>query len=266
VGADEVEQPLRVFALEDRVEEQRVGFVVDTLGGGYVRLAIRQREQAVEIQEQPDLAAVSALAEKLNGRAVRQQQVVGGLISLRIIADPGGVDSGPIAEEGCHPRFVERRPELDPVGQALENETGVLCKAPDRFPVRPSALVLQFLGQIPMIQGCLGLDAGPEQLIHQAVVKIETFDVGLAPALRHHAAPRNRKTIKGITELPDEGHVFRHAMVMIAGRLGVLSAQDVVRRPHEAVPDALPAAILVPATLDLIGRGGNAPGEICRKF
>ena len=163
--------------------------VVDALGGGRVRLAVRHGNQAVEIEQQPDLSAVSALAENLNGPAVRQEQMVRGLIGLRIITDARGVHTRGVAQEGRHPWFVVGGPEFDAVGQALEYHPGILGETVHGLPVDPSALVLQFLGQIPVIQGRLGLDAGLEQLIHEPVVKIETPDVWLPLAVRHHTAP-----------------------------------------------------------------------------
>jgi hypothetical protein len=63
-----------------------------------------------------------------------------------------------------------------------------------------------------------------------------------------------------------QGHILRHAVVVVASYVAGVTVLDAVRQVREAIPHALPFAVFIPGALDLVGGGGRAPQEIFWKF
>ena len=62
---------------------------------------------------------------------------------------------------------------LDAVAEGRGHDVGVLGEVVRRRPLRPATVVLERLGQVPVVQRHVRVDAGGEQLIDEPVVEVE---------------------------------------------------------------------------------------------
>jgi hypothetical protein len=77
----------------------------------------------------------------------------------------------------------------DAVGEAVDDERGVLGKPLRAIRVEPAAAKEKRVGEIPVEERDPGGNIGFEQFIDQLVVKIESHAIYGAGALRQHAGP-----------------------------------------------------------------------------
>jgi hypothetical protein len=145
--------------------------------------------------------------------------------------------------------------------QFAAHQVGVVGEAIGRLAVQPAALVLQVLGQIPVIERDEGLDAALAQAIDQALVEVDALGVGLASQV-HHARPGNGKAVGIHAQTLQDVQVFVEAVVVVAGHVAVLAAQHLARRGAEAVPDRFEPAVFMCGALDLVRRGAGAEDEV----
>jgi hypothetical protein len=102
-------------------------------------------------------------------------------------------------------------------------------------------------------------DAGLYELVHEPVVKVESFDVRRARPLRKDARPGDRETVRVRTDGPHERDVLFIAVVVIVGDVTGVVVLDVACLVRVRVPDRRAFAILVPRALDLVRRSRCAP-------
>ena len=126
-----------------------MGLIVDALRRRHVLLAIRSRQQTIQVENQTDLPLVPTLPKHLHRLAVRKQEVMCRLVRLRIVAYAGGVQSVGVPEERAHPGLVMRGPELYAVSETVEDDTGILGKVLGGVARGPSAQVLQAPAEDP---------------------------------------------------------------------------------------------------------------------
>ena len=55
-------------------------------------------------------------------------------------------------------------------------------------------------------------------------------------------------------------------MVVVHRHIGGLAVLDLAGLPYKGIPDGWPLPVLVPGTLDLVGRRDGAPGKAFREF
>src|SRR5205807_10070295 len=89
------------------------------------------------------------------------------------IALARGVNANLVAEERAAPRLVQSDPGAYPIAQAPADGLGVVSEGVGGVRRRPAARVLERLGQVPVIQGRPGLDAGLEQPVDELLVPVE---------------------------------------------------------------------------------------------
>ena len=176
----------------------------------------------------------------------------------------GGVDAGGVAEERRAPRFVEGRPHAHPIAQGVVHVERVLGEAGCRVAVRPPALLLQRLRQIPVVEGEPGQDARIQQLVDETLVEVDTGRVHRA-AVGPHARPRRREAIGVQAHVRHERDVVAVEVVVIAGDVAVVAVDHGVGHPAERVPDRVATTVLAGRTFDLEGRGGGAEQEVRRE-
>ena len=138
----------------------------------------------------PTSAAGHLAPDGLGRPAVGEQEVVGDAQGLGGIVVAGGVVPLLVAEGGDAPGLVVGHPVADPVAQPPRDDRRVLHEGLGRVALGPAAAVLQRLGQVPVVQGREGLDAGLQQAVHQGVVEIEAGVVDRAPSRRAGCAAR----------------------------------------------------------------------------
>src|SRR5439155_17719895 len=96
-----------------------------------------------------------------DGQAVAEQQVVGGGRRRDGVAQSGCVVAVAIAVGRDHLRLVQGDPPGDPVAERIGHQGGVFTEPFGRITTRPAPLVLQFLREVPVVQGGRCRDAGP---------------------------------------------------------------------------------------------------------
>ena len=94
--------------------------------------------------------------------------------------------------QGCLSRLIEGDPELDPVPELCEAQPGVLLKPVRHLTAHPAALVLQGLGQVPVVQSHRGRDTSRQEGGDQVVVVIYPRLILLPNKFRKHTTPSNR--------------------------------------------------------------------------
>ena len=90
-------------------------------------------------------------------------------------------------DEGTH--LVEGHEVMDAVGEMFGDVAGVVGEGLGGVAGLPAAFVFEGLGEIPVEERAVGLDAGGEELVEHAVVEVETLGVGRAGALGEDARP-----------------------------------------------------------------------------
>src|SRR5215469_3289642 len=128
-----------------------------------------------------------------------------------------------------------------------------------------TALLLQRLRQVPMIEAQPRRDAVRDEPIDQTLVKVEAALLDRAAAGRQNARPRGRKPISGKIAACEQIDVVAPAVIVVAGDVAGIAVLHAPRRVREDVPDALAASVFVDRALDLIARSRRAPYEVGRK-
>ncbi|MNI19706.1 hypothetical protein D3C73_731510 [compost metagenome] len=104
---------------------------------------------------------------------MRNQHMMGDLDRRLPALDTRSVPAEQMAVDGDAPGLIERDPMLDQTVEFTEHRSGELHKSVDGRPVLPAALLLQRLGQLPVVEGAEGLDAVVEQRCHEFFVILE---------------------------------------------------------------------------------------------
>jgi len=110
-----------------------------------------------------------------------------------------------------------------------------------------------------------GLDAVGQQLVHEAVVEVESLRVGRAASIGKHPRPCDRESVCLDAERFHELDVALVAMVVVVGDITGGVVGDFARRVGEGVPDGRQASVFGDGALDLIGRGCGPPEEAGRE-
>ena len=160
-----------------------------------------------------------------NGEAVSEHGVVPDLLQLgvreaqprratQVNGLPADLHVDPLVA-GLHERgeLVDREEVLDPIAELLGDVPGVVGERLRRLLRLPAAvLVLECLGQIPVVQRRERLDARGEQLVDEAAVEVDAFRVGLpgcrrgrSEAMRSRSGMRWRRASSSAQRLPRTG-------------------------------------------------------------
>ena len=214
----------------------------------------RHRQLGVLTQHRPDRPA---------GQPVRQVQVVYGGERGGAVGDARRVHPGPVTQVGGAPGFVERGPHGDPRTQFPRHPLGVGGERDRRLPVRPAALVLEFLRQVPVVEGGDRLHAGLDQRVDQPRVERDALGVELAGAARLHPRPGDREPVGLQPQVLDVRDVLRPPVVVVVGDVAGVTVQHASRRVAVGVPDRRTTAAFLGSSLDLVGGGGRPPQKSC---
>ncbi len=201
-------------------------------------------------------------AQRRGGQPVPEQLVVRGRERAEHQLPAGRVHAEPVAEGHDHERLVQRDPHRDPVGEPLRGEPRVVGEPVRGVPCQPAAVVFEGLRQVPVEQGGGRGDAAGQQRVGQPVVEVQARPVGRALPVRLHPRPGDREPVAGQPEAGHQLDVGRPAVVVIGRHVAGLAVPGRARLAAEHVPDRLAAAVLGGRALDLVRRGGNAPGEV----
>ena len=259
-GCRVLEQVRIVDAAQHRAGEGPVREGVDP--PHRLRRAIPDSAQHVEVERHRVLRrAGRGRPQRLDGPAVREVQVMhrgergSRLVPARRVA------ALPVAEVRRAPRLVEGRPGVHPVAERRADDAGVLLERIDGRAHGPSALVLERLRQVPVVQRRDGLDPAREQSVHQTRVEVEARLVGGSPAGRLDPRPRDREAIRVQAERGHQIEVALPPVVVVARDVTGVAVPDESGGLAEGVPDRRTAPVLVEAALDLVRRGRRPEGE-----
>ena len=151
----------------------------------------------------------------------------------------------------------------DTVAERVVHGLGVVAEPVRGVAIRPSALLLERLRQVPVVQGEPGQDAGAEQFVDETAVEVEAGLVDV-PVARLHPRPAGGEPVRVEAELLHERDVGGHPVVVVDGDLGGVAVGDGTRDAGEVVPDGVLFAVFVGGALDLRRGGGRAPEEPVR--
>ena len=177
-----------------------------------------------------------------------------------LVAATRGVHADGIAEQRGAERLVEGGPVLDAVTERRVGGLGVVGEPQGGVAVRPAALLLECLREVPVVEGEPGQDAGVEELVDEAAVEVEAGGVDVAVA-RLDARPAGGEAVGVEAQLAHDRDVAGGAVVVVDGDLEVVTVGDRAGHAGEGVPDGVLLAVLVRCALDLGGGGGRSPEE-----
>jgi hypothetical protein len=239
---------------------------VDPAGG--VDVGDRVADALDRRQIQRDAEVVDApVARDLGGQPMAEQQVMHRSRRPRRITLARSVHPGLVPEQRAAHRLVQRGPVADPIAQGVDDHAGVLGEAGGRVAVSPAAMVLQSLGQVPVIEGQPGRDVVGEQLVDEAAVEVEATPLDPPRPLGLHPRPGDREPVRGEAQLRHEGDVLAVTDVVLRGHVTGVALERAAGCVAEGVPDRPAPAVDLHCPLDLVGGGGGAedePGRECQ--
>ena len=139
-------------------------------------------------------------------------------------------------------------------------------KGPGGVGVQPAALILQCLGQVPVVERHIRLDARRQQRVHKPVVPGKASRVHRAGACRENARPGDGKPVGLQVQGFHQLHILGPAVVAVAGDVAGVAALGLARRMAEGIPDGRPTPVLKRAALYLIGCGSRTPNKFLWKW
>mmetsp|Transcript_94270 Transcript_94270/g.249144 ORF Transcript_94270/g.249144 Transcript_94270/m.249144 type:complete len:431 (-) Transcript_94270:3-1295(-) len=258
---------LGVVALPDGVRIPTQLPIQSPLGRGLVLLRRGQWLTPVHVQSDSDhtlLLGLELVPVQDDGLRVSEDDVVRRQIwlSVGLLLPARGHLAVGVAQHGGAPRLVESDPIGHFVAELLEADLRVVLKVIDDLPVEPTAvLVLQALGQVPMVERDQRPDVVRDQLVDESCVELDGLRVDLATALGQEPGPRDGEPVCGETQLFHEFHVLLKAMVVVARHCSTVAVLHLARRRAERIPNARRATSLSGGALDLVGCSGGAPHE-----
>jgi hypothetical protein len=92
--------------------------------------------------------------------------------SIPVALAAGRVQSEPVPEPRGDPRLVLRDPVPDPVPEPRHDHFGVFRERLDRLACGPTASILEHLGEIPVVQGHVRVQAVRERVVDETVVEV----------------------------------------------------------------------------------------------
>ena len=135
------------------------------------------------------------------------------------------------------------------IAKLPETESSILFKPRSDVGVQPATLILQSLGQIPVIDGNSRFYSSRFQFRYQVLVILYArWILGTGP-LRQDPGPRDGESVVGRSQLADDPCIFLIIVVTVAGNFGVGSIAHSAFGPR--VPNAQSFAVCVPASFNL---------------
>ena len=168
---------------------------------------------------------------------------------------------GAVAQPRRAPRLVERYPSLHVAAERPRDDVDVLGEALGGVAHAPTALVLERLGQVPVVEGERRLDAPGAKPVDQPVVEVEPALVGRTLARGLYPGPGDREPVRGDAKLAEQVEVLLHPVVVVAGDVAGVAVPHGAGLTAEGVPYRGPPAVLGGRPFDLVGSGGRSPEE-----
>ena len=147
--------------------------------------------------------------------------------------------------------LVDREEALDPVAELPRHIAAIVRKRFGGVARLPSALVLQRLRQVPVVESRKRFDAGLEKRVDKAAVEVEALWIRLTDAVGKDSRPGDGETIVLDAHILHEPYIIPVAMIVIVGDVGVIAVPDLARRMRVGIPDRCAATVFLYGALDL---------------
>ena len=139
---------------------------------------IGRRREMVDVDGDADSRAGDLTADRLGGRGMSADLVVGDANGRRPVAQARGVDAVGVGEKRKDRRLVEGHPVGDRVAKARGHEVRIVGEPANDVGIREAAAILERLRQVPVeeIQGWRDTSGG--QLVDQAPIEVDALLIG----------------------------------------------------------------------------------------
>ncbi len=163
-------------------------------------------------------------------------------------------------------RLVERNVILCKAAETARRLGGIAGKSTGGLSAAPAARIFQRLGQFPVVQCDIRLQARSAAGLEHAQIKRKPFPVPAAVAVRVHPRPAHAETVSTEAHLRRAGNVLLISAVRVRGGGTVKPVCNGAGAAAEYVPNGFPAAVGPRAALGLVSAGGRAPYKIfCKR-
>ena len=218
-----------------------------------------------EVEDDADLRLGRYAPNRVDGPAVREQQVMRDGNRVVVARAPRCVYAPRIADPRVHPRLVVCHPVLHAIAELRCDDLRVLRERLRGGANSPAALVLECLRRVPVEERRERLDALLEERVDETVVEVEPRLIHRAATLGEHARPGDREAECVEAEVFHQAHVLRIPVVEVARDCARVARAHLAGRRGEAIPHALAAAVLVDGALDLVRGRRGPPDEVGRE-
>ena len=171
-----------------------------------------------------------------------------------------------IAQLHKRPQLVRRHVVLYLAAQLARHIPGIVGKPPRHIRILPSALVLQRLRKIPVVQRRIRLNPRRQQRIQHPVVEVQPLRIRIAPAIRKHTRPRQREPVRLQPQPLHNRNVFRIPVVVVVRHIACVPIRRLPRRMAEGVPHARSTSVFLHRAFHLVARRCRPPQEPLRKM
>jgi len=173
-----------------------------------------------------------------------------------------------VAQDGRAPRLVEGDPVLA-LGDGLEHDTGIVLKIEGELcPVQQTAVTLvESIGEIPVVEGDEGSDAGLEEVVDELDIVVNTLLVdGIVAATEgDDSGPREGEAVASDAQRLEEIDILLGTVIRVASYGAGAAIGDLAGNLAEGIPDGRATAISLGRAFDLVGSGSKAPVEVSGK-
>src|SRR5579875_1770989 len=167
-------EEIGIAASVEWIEKPAIGESVGNLQVMLRFRAVIRRVERVKVERNADRGArLAGGAQTWHGQSMREQQVMAHLDGGLPVFQARGMDTDAVAQEGRAPGFIMCDPSGHAVAQALRHDLSIVGESLHGITILPAALILQGLGQIPVIEGDERLNAMSEQSVYQAIIEIQ---------------------------------------------------------------------------------------------
>ena len=254
---------LRIAAKAVGIQPPEVGELLGVFKRQHVFGIARRRIGGRISKAWADEATRHVLAERLDDPGVGQKRDVVGSKEALAVLHCGRVRAELIGVGQVVVLLVERYPVLHLAGITLIQSHAVALEILDDASVFPTAvLILQRLGQIPVIEGEHRLYLVRQQGVDEFLVEGQPRLVHLAAAGGIDTRPAHREAVGLEPHFRHQRHVLLHAVIVIHRHVAVAALKGLARQLGEQIPHRGALAIGVPGPFHLVGGGGGAPQKI----
>jgi hypothetical protein len=115
------------------------------------------------------------------------------------------------------------------------------------------------LRQIPVVKGHEGIDAPGVQTGNETAIEVEPGLIDPPVAIGDDPRPGDREPVRSDAQLCQQVEILLPPVEVVASDVARVAETAQIGEP---IPDGVPFAVLVAAAFDLVGGGGDTPGEI----